>query len=236
MSLWFLLFLLAGVGAFAYGGVMFAFGKRRNAGLVFGAAAVLMGLSAPLGVLIGDGAAPVAAAPATNSTLAFTYPVAGERLDAQDYLLEGTGPAGERLELLQNGVVVGQVTVGADGKWSYYVSKPAPGEYSYQLKGASSSADLKLSVAQGLTTASNAQCPCRLRITPLEKQSIGGSTVVLSKDGSEIARGEAPFVFENLAAGEYSFTLEAAGYKSFSGGKATLPKNKNISVYLEKQK
>jgi hypothetical protein len=236
MSLWFLLFLLAGVGAFAYGGVMFAFGKRRNAGLVFGAAAVLMGLSAPLGVLIGDGATATGTAPTTATALAFTYPVAGERLDAQDYLLEGTGMSGERLELLQNGTLIGQVTVGADGKWSYYVSKPTPGEYSYQLKGATASADLKLSVEQGLTTASNAQCPCRLRITPLEKQGISGSTVVLSKDGAEIARGAAPFVFENLAAGEYSFSLEAAGYKSFSDGKATLPKNKNISVYLEKQK
>jgi hypothetical protein len=234
--LWFLIFLMTGVALVTYGGVMVAFGKRRNVGLIFGAAAVMMGLSAPIGVLIGDGNPAVAAETAPAGTLAFTYPVAGEALDAQDYLLEGTGPSGETLELLRDGAVLGPVGVNADGAWSYYVQQPQPGEYEYELRGATASAKLKLSVAQGLTTASNAQCPCRLRITTNERQTITGAIAVLSRDGTEVARGEAPFVFTNLEAGEYTYTLEADGYVTSKVNAASLPKNKNLSVYLEPQR
>ena len=133
MSLWFLLFLLLGIGVLVYGAVMFAFGKRRNAGITFGVAAILLGISAPIGVLIGDGA-PVTAATAPASTmagLAFFYPAEAEKLDAQDYLLTGTAAPLEPLEVLQNGVSFGSIAAGADGAWSYYVAKPAVGEYEY---------------------------------------------------------------------------------------------------------
>lgn len=242
MSLWFLPILLLGVALLTYGGVMYAFGKRRNVGLIFGAAGVLMGLSAPIGVLIGDGSAGAptteTSAPGTiSSALAFTYPTAGEALDAQDYLLEGTGPAGETLELSRNGEALGNLTVGANNTWAYYVQAPQAGEYDYEIKGASGSANLKLSVQQGLTTASNAQCPCRLRITPDVSQSnITDATVILSKDGTEIARGTAPFIFTNLEAGEYTYTLEAPGYQASESAPASLPKNKNLSAYLEPQR
>ena len=86
MSLWFLLFLLLGIGVLVYGAVMFAFGKRRNAGITFGVAAILLGISAPIGVLTGDGA-PVTAATAPASAmagLAFFYPAEAEKLDAQE--------------------------------------------------------------------------------------------------------------------------------------------------------
>jgi hypothetical protein len=241
MSLWFLPILLLGVALLTYGGVMYAFGKRRSVGLIFGTAGVLMGLSAPIGVLIGDGSATTptteASAPtAPSSALAFTYPTAGEALDAQDYLLEGTGPAGETLEISRNGEALGNLTVGANNTWSYYVQAPQTGEYDYEIRGSSGSANLKLSVQQGLTTASNAQCPCRLRIVTNERQTVSDATAVLFKDGTEIARGTAPFIFTNLEAGEYTFTLEAAGFKTFETGKASLPKNKNISAYLEPQR
>jgi hypothetical protein len=252
MSMWFLLFLLAGVALLAYGGVMFAFGRRRNAGLVFGAAAVLMGISAPFGLLIGDGSSDTAGLPLTPSIanlsmvgpqvmaaasqVAFSYPAEAEKLDAQDFLLQGTGKPGETLELTQDGVLLGSVVVGADGTWSYNVSKPKAGAYAFEIKGASSSATRAVTVEQGLTTASNAQCPCRLRILPNEKQALTGTTAVLFKDGTEVARGAAPFVFSELSAGEYTFTLEGTGYVTSKPAKATLPKNKSLSVYLEKQK
>jgi hypothetical protein len=92
-------------------------------------------------------------------------------------------------------------------------------------------------VQEGLTTASNAQCPCRLRITnDINQQNITDATVLLFKDGTEIARGTAPFIFSDLSAGEYTYALEAPGYVTSEPAPASLPKNKNLSAYLEPQR
>lgn len=236
MSLWFLLFLMLGIGVLVYGAVMFAFGKRRNAGLIFGLGAILIGVSAPIGVLIGDGAPAAASTSAATGGLAFSYPAEAEKLDAQDYLLTGTAAPSEPLEVLQNGASLGSIAAGADGAWSYYVQKPAVGEYEFEVKSTTRSIKRQISVQQGLTTASNAQCPCQLRITSSIAQNIPDSKVVLFKDGVEVVTGIAPVVFRDLAAGEYTYTLEAAGFVTSKPAAATLPKNKNLSAYLEKQK
>jgi hypothetical protein len=238
MSLWFLLFLLLGIAVMVYGAVMFAFGKRRNAGITFGVAAILLGISAPIGVLIGDGA-PVAASSETASTassLTFSYPAEAEKLDAQDYLLTGNGKPLEPLEVLQNGVSLGQIAAGADGAWSYYVAKPAVGEYEFEVKGTTGSIKRQISVQQGLTSASNAQCPCQLRIVSDINQNIPNAKAVLYKDGLEVVTGIAPVVFRDLTAGDYTYTLEADGFVTSKPAAATLPKNKNLSAYLEQQK
>ena len=252
MSLWFLLFLLLGIGVLVYGAVMFAFGKRRNAGITFGVAAILMGISAPIGVLIGDGSSETASSPLTPSVanlsmvgpqvmaaasqVTFSYPAEAEKLDAQDYLITGTAAPLEPLEVLQNGVSLGSIAAGADGAWSYYVQKPAVGEYEFEVKSTTASVKRQISVQQGLTSASNAQCPCQLRIVSNIKQNIPNAKAVLFKDGVEVATGIAPLVFRDLAAGDYTYTLEAAGFVTSKPAAASLPKNKNLSAYLEKQK
>ncbi len=235
MSLWFLLFLLLGIGVLVYGAVMFAFGKRRNAGITFGIAAILLGISAPIGVLIGDGA-PVTASSVATGGLAFSYPAQAEKLDAQDFLLTGTAKPLEPLEVLQNGVSLGSIAAGADGAWSYYVQKPAAGEYEFEVKSVTTSIKRQISVQQGLLSASNAQCPCQLRIVSNITQNIPEAKAVLFKDGVEVASGVAPMVFRDLAAGDYTYTLEAAGFVTSKPAAASLPKNKNLSAYLEKQK
>jgi hypothetical protein len=58
--------------------------------------------------------------------------------------------------------------------------------------------------------------------------------VTLFKDGTKVAEGASPQVFSGLAAGDYTYSVEAAGYKPFSTGKASVPLNKNISVYMAK--
>lgn len=109
--------------------------------------------------------------------------------------------------MLQNGVSLGSIAAGADGAWSYYVAKPAVGEYEFEVKGATGSIKRQISVAQGLTTASNAQCPCQLRITSDVAQNIPDTKAVLFKDGVEVVTGIAPVVFRDLAAGERSRRL-----------------------------
>ena len=174
----------------------------------------------------------------TAGGLAFTYPAEAEQLDAQDFLIQGTGEAGQSLELLEGENKLGDLVVDADGKWASLISKPSEGDHSYEIREAGAATGtgkmLKVNVAMGRTTASNAQCPCSLRILTNEKQNISAGAVTLFKDGTKVADGSSPQVFSGLEAGDYTYSVEASGYQAFTTGKASVPLNKNISVYLAK--
>jgi K(+)-stimulated pyrophosphate-energized sodium pump len=200
-----------------------------------------LGAAAPNAAVMGAMAAAqsiesgaVAGAP----VLGFTYPAEAEQLDAQDFLLQGSGIPGKSLELFEADKMLGGFNVGPDGKWASLVSKPGIGDHRYEIREAGSSAGsgkmLMVNVGAGRTTASNAKCPCSVRILTLEKQNIAGGKVTLFKDGSQVAEGASPQVFSGLAEGEYTYSVEAAGYQPFTTGKASVPLNKNISVYMKK--
>jgi K(+)-stimulated pyrophosphate-energized sodium pump len=199
------------------------------------------------GVFGNMGAMPLAGAMAAGQTisstmtaggLGFSYPSEAEQLDAQDFLIQGMGEPGKSLELHEAGTMLSGFNVGADGKWASLISKPSEGDHSYEIREAGAAAGtgkmLKVNVAAGRTTASNAQCPCSVRILTLEKQNIPDGKVTLFKDGTKVAEGASPQVFSGLEAGDYTYSVEAAGYKAFTTGKASVPLNKNISVYMAK--
>jgi hypothetical protein len=175
----------------------------------------------------------------------FLTPNDNEVLDAQSYVLEGTGTPGDTLEVWQSTPEnpAGQydtVTVAQNGQWSYVVTgaKPgtAPGTYTYELrKPGSSEAIVKRTVVvkAGQTQASNAKCPCKLRIFTLRKQNIQGSTITLLKDGQAVDTGSVDKLFADLSEGDYTYTVSAPGYEDFTAGKAQLPRNKNFEVYLK---
>jgi hypothetical protein len=233
-TLMFLPLLLLGLGSIVAGAISMSMGrKRRPIYLAIGGG--LIGLAAAAGVLIPASGETAQAAPA--GAFAFAYPQEAEALDAQDFILEGTGAAGTSLEVLKNGAPDGSTTVDSSGGWSYYIPRQAVGEYEFEIKAPDgSSIKRKISVQQGLTTASNAQCPCRLRVSAETAGKLPvNATVILFKDGVEVKRGITPFLFGNLEAGEYTYSIEGEGFKTFTGGKAQTPKNKNLLPYIEKQ-
>ncbi|WP_027893872.1 NADH-quinone oxidoreductase subunit N [Calidithermus chliarophilus] len=131
--------VLSGQGA---GGLSLATGRSSTATLVVAAALVVL-----LGILPGWGyrlfspvpfaalsqaAAQPAALPAT---FAITSPSDGAELRADEFSLQGTGNAGETLEVYDNGTKLADVTVGENGGWSLTLpSLPAPGEHTYQVR------------------------------------------------------------------------------------------------------
>ncbi len=237
--LMFLPLLLLGLGTLVAGAVSMSMGRKRKP-IMIAIGGGLIGLAAAAGVLIPDGSA-TAATPTTTpnasaGVMAFLYPAEAEELNAQDFILEGTGVTGENLEIYKNGVLEGTTSADANSKWSFYVPTPAVGEYEFEVKAADgSSIKRKVIVKQGLTTASNAQCPCRVRVSAFTNGKVAvNGTVILSKDGVEVARGTTPNVFEGLAAGSYTYSIEAEGFQTFNAGKIETPKNKNIPVYLKK--
>ncbi len=165
----------------------------------------------------------------------FTYPAMSEKLDAQDFLIEGTATSGEELEVFDGDTSLGKTTVAANGKWNFLVSKPSTGNHNYMVHkaGGDSLGSLNVMVEKGLTNASNARCPCKLRIGTLLKQNISGATIHLLKDGKEVGSGTGQTLFSDLADGDYTYSIEAEGFRKFEG-KASVPTNKNLSVYLSK--
>ena len=175
----------------------------------------------------------------------FLTPNDNEVLDAQSYVLEGTGTPGDTLEVWQSTPEnpAGQydtVTVAQNGQWSSVVTgaKPGttPGTYTYELrKPGSSDALVKRTVVVkvGQTQASNAKCPCKLRIFTLRKQNIAESTITLLKDGTAVDTGSVDKLFTDLSEGDYTYTVSASGYEDYTLGKAQLPRNKSFEVYLK---
>jgi hypothetical protein len=192
-------------------------------------------------------ALPAVTTPAMNAGAGFANfltPNDNEVLDAQSYVLEGTGTPGDTLEVWQSTPEnpAGQydtVKVAQSGLWSYVVTGAkagtAPGTYTYELrKPGSSDALVKRTVVVkvGQTQASNAKCPCKLRIFTNRKQNIPESTITLLKDGQPIDTGSIDKLYADLSEGDYTYTVSAPGYEDFTLGKAQLPRNKNFEVYL----
>lgn len=178
--------------------------------------------------------AEVAATAEAGQTLSFTYPTDGEQLDAQDFLLEGRGTPGQELEIFQDGQSIGKVTVGEDGSWSWPIGNPKPGDYAFEVRPVGSSEGIKLAVNVGTNRAdaSNAKCPCVLRVSTNRPFA----TIQLFRDGQPVASGTGPvMVFRNLQKASYGLQVIAQKYKTYQSAPTQFntPKNKNISVYLD---
>ncbi len=222
------------------------------------ASADLKGLAGDLRLvadsLAADGSVAASSAPvalklnlASPSGASFTAPAADEPLDAQSYILEGIGTPGQKLEIWQSapGKPIAQyatATVGADGQWSSVVdgAKPGtkPGIYTYELRQPGKPdalASRTLTVKAGLTGASNAKCPCKLRIFTNTKQNIPTSSITLFKDGQKLDSGTSDKLFGDLGQGSYTYSVSAPNFKTYTSpaGKVSLPRNKSFEVYLE---
>jgi hypothetical protein len=223
--------------------------RRKGLAPLIGAGAMIFGLGVALSAALPNGLEipggsmthmGAMKAEAMVEGIGFTSPFELEKLDLQDFLITGKGKAGEELELYEGGNKLGQFTVGKDGTWSWPIGGAlvTEGDHTYELRavGAEMGSKLTVNIAKGRPTASNAQCPCRLRITSLEKQNVKDAAITLFKDGKVVEVGADPQVFGNLAEGEYTYSVTAPGFETFSSGKARAPKNKNISVYLKPAK
>jgi hypothetical protein len=254
MNLLWLIIALIGLGVLVWAITQYVNTRERRKGaaslLGFGALLAILGMALsaalPNGLEIPGGSMTHMGAMKDEAhsgemvgDLGFTSPFELEQLDLQDYLLTGVGKPGETLELFEGENKLGEFTVGQDGNWSWPIGGAlvTEGNHTYELRamgGAAGSGKLlNVNVAKDRPTASNAKCPCRLRITSLERQNIQNAAITLFKDGKIVEAGADPQVFGNLEEGQYTYTVTAPGFETYSSGKANAPKNKNISVYLK---
>jgi hypothetical protein len=255
MNLLWLFIALIGLGVLCWAAVQYALNRKRRKGAapLMGAGALIFGLGmalsaalpnieVPGGSMTHMGAMKGEAMAGEMGKLGFSSPFELEKLDLQDFLVTGKGKAGETLELFEGENKLGEFEVGKDGTWSWPIGGKlvTEGDHTYELRamgGAMGSGQkLTVNIAKGRPEASNAKCPCRLRITSLEKQNVKDAAITLLKDGKIVEVGSDPQVFGNLEEGEYTYSVTAPGFETFSSGKAFAPKNKNISVYLKPAK
>lgn len=78
----------------------------------------------------------------------FAAPAEGSQVSASGFTLQGTGKAGQVLEVFEDGTSLGRLTVPENGQWSLTVPPPAPGNRVYEVRrqGETSGAKLNLVV------------------------------------------------------------------------------------------
>ena len=142
------------------------------------------------------GATPAVTAAAGDGTagvgkFAVTTPAQGADLPAGAFDLKGTGKAGEELEISEDGVSLGKVTVGADGTWSLNVPSPAAGAHTYTVRGQGGAELGSFKTTVLAAVASTAACTKDFSLS--------------IKDGQSVAQ---PFRFGGVGSGKsYTVTI-----------------------------
>ena len=169
-------------------------------------------------------------------SLAVSPAILEPKIDANGFLpnapftLRGTGKPGEELEIFDGTKSLGRAMVAPDGTWSFGVDAPTPGDHDYSVVGSSGSSSLlTLNISEKGKTGP--ACPCKLRFTLSNPKALDAK-VTLVQDAKDLGNKlgtDANWL--NMPSGEYNYTVERPGYGTFNG-KASLPKNRSISVYL----
>ena len=150
------------------------------------------------------------------------------------FKLAGKGKPGEELEIFDGATSLGRVLVAPDGTWSFNVVPTAAGDHDYSVVGASGSSQiLTLNIAEKGKTGP--ACPCKLRITMTNPKTLGAKVSLVQDTKALGDKTGTAANWPNLPSGEYSYTVELVGYGTFTG-KASLPKNRAISVYINPKK
>lgn len=165
------------------------------------AMSVAIALIAFLGVLPGLGysvfAGPAGTQPlGTAQDLSITSPSAGAVLNQGSFSLQGTGKPGERLEIADNGLRLGEAVVGGNGGWSFPVpASITVGDHTLSARRADGSgAQVQVRIQSGqnlrpltfISPAEGSQIPA----TPFTMQGTGpvGQEVEVLQDGVSLGR------------------------------------------------
>lgn len=169
-------------------------------------------------------------------SVAVTPVILEPKLEANGFLpnapftLRGTGKPGEELEIFDGTKSLGRAMVAPDGTWSFGVDAPSPGNHDYSVVGSSGSSSLlTLNIAE--KGKAGPACPCKLRFSLTNPKTLDAKVTLIQNTTNLGNKVGTAANWLNMPSGEYSYTVERSGYGTFNG-KASLPKNRSISVYL----
>ncbi|MER3483314.1 MAG: proton-translocating NADH-quinone oxidoreductase chain N, partial [Meiothermus sp.] len=132
------------------------------------------------------------AASAIPGQLAFTGPAEGSQVSASGFTLQGTGKAGEGLEVFEDGTSLGRFNVPDNGQWSLNVPPPSPGNRVYEVRRQGEASGTKLNLVVQQPTAGTV---CNMAFSLSNLQA-----------GGTVSR---PFRFGGVGSGQgYSVTVK----------------------------
>jgi hypothetical protein len=146
------------------------------------------------------------------------------------FTLRGTGKPGEELEIIDGTTSLGRAMVAPDGTWSFGVDAPSPGDHDYSVVGSSGSSEL-LTLNISEKGKAGPACPCKLRFSFTNPKTLDAKVRLVQGSNNLGNKAGTQANWLKMPSGEYNYTVERPGYGTFNG-KASLPKNRSISVYL----
>jgi len=93
-----------------------------------------------------------------NGKFSIAAPASDANLPAGAFELKGSGKPGDVLEIFEDGVSLGKVTVGTDGMWTLNVPSPAAGAHTYSIKGPDGAELGSVKATVAAAAASTAAC------------------------------------------------------------------------------
>ena len=108
----------------------------------------------------------------TNGGFSVLSPAAGASLPAGAFALNGRGKPGDVLEIFEDGVSLGKVTVGADGGWTLNVPSPAAGAHTYTVRGADGAELGRVPVTLAAAAAGTGNCPKAFSLSIPDGQTV----------------------------------------------------------------
>jgi hypothetical protein len=160
------------------------------------------------------------------------------------FVLAGSATASEQLEVFDGSTSIGKTVVGPDGKWSFTVDPAAPGDRDYSVRKAGSSSGPVVTLNIAEENGTSAACPCKLRFILVNPRAqgaqvtlTGAGTIPASESRGILFRGRTvqEISYPNLSAGEFTFSVAQSGFKTVNA-KASPPKNRALTVYLDPQR
>lgn len=194
--------------------------------------------STPLELSVGAAATPPTSTPtpdlppATSGVLSFSNPLEGAVLDEGEISFSGKAAPNADLELFDGDTRLSKIKADASGAWNFKTIPSRVGDFSYKVVSGTESQLISVTVRpRGLAKGALIPCPCNLHISTIPSKAV----VTVFKDGKELERQKGPkTLFLNYTEGSYTYNVYVRGYKAYDGA-FTLPKNRAISVYLDKR-
>ena len=174
-----------------------------------------------------DTSAPTTPAP----TFAILSPTDGSSVSEGPLTLSGVAKPDSSVDVFDGDTQAGTVKSDGMGKWSLELTPKGAGDHAFEIRGGGKTSRISLTLRpKGLAAGTLVPCPCNLRISTIPSSAV----VTVFQGARELERQRGPSTFfVGYKEGNYRYNVYVKGYKSLDKS-FSLPKNRNISVYLDK--
>ncbi|MDV6375994.1 DUF937 domain-containing protein [Deinococcus arenicola] len=122
----------------------------------------------------GEEVSAFATPPLPAARISVDSPASGAQVSSAGFALSGKGTPGQSFEVIEDGVSVGSLTIGADGTWTRQVPGPSVGARTYEIRvpGGQQAALVPVTVVAATDSAAGAACPRTLSVSLSDGETV----------------------------------------------------------------